>query len=292
MNIDERDIEKGALPEILPQFFPNSISYLSELNDFRMYAEVWSNKRTRVGKERIEIGRTGYLKTLAFGEAHKRRKVDRVRFDHLVAANSINYRGERNVYGKLELYLQMGRVQTNSIFNKILKPKTHFKTQPPHADENFHSEGDLPETLVLDLSKLGLSHDEGTNKHYFDIPTNVDNISNENQKAILLQILGRDVPFEKMRLLHKVGRKRIRCLLENPEDVIKKMVRSNTVPRLCVAWPFHETLVFDLAGTPEEYSEACLLGILNPAWEKVVKAPEGQAKDTGWLDGPQVDSFA
>jgi hypothetical protein len=32
MNIDQRDIEKGSLHEILPGFYPDSISYLSELN--------------------------------------------------------------------------------------------------------------------------------------------------------------------------------------------------------------------------------------------------------------------
>jgi len=52
MNIDERDIEKGALPEILPKFYPDSISYLSELNAYRMYAEIWSNKRSKEGEKR------------------------------------------------------------------------------------------------------------------------------------------------------------------------------------------------------------------------------------------------
>ncbi|MGR3294572.1 MAG: hypothetical protein ACUZ9M_11230 [Candidatus Scalindua sp.] len=292
MDIDQKDIEKGALSEILPKFFPDSISYISELNVYRMYAEIWSNKRSKDGEKRREIGHSGYLKTLEFGESKKRRKIDRVRFDHFVAADSINYKGEKTVYGELNLYIQMGGVQTNSIFNKIIKAKTRFKTQSPRSDSDSHPEGDLPETLVLDLSKLGLSQEEKTNKHYFEISTNVDSVSNQNQKMILLQILGRDDLFEKMRLLHEVGRKRIRCLFENPENIIKKMATTNTIPRLCVVWPFHETLVFDFAGTPEDYGDACLLGTLLDKKVEIAETPEGQAKDTGWLDGPQIDSYA
>jgi len=44
----------------------------------------------------------------------------------------------------------------------------------------------LPETLALNLAKLGLSKNEKHNKHYFEISTNVDNILNENQKMVLL----------------------------------------------------------------------------------------------------------
>jgi len=77
-----------------------------------------------------------------------------------------------------------------------------------------------------------------------------------------------------------------------PGYVAKNMGSSNAIPRLCVAWPFQETLVFDFAGTPEEYGEACLLGTLTETKEQKVKAPEPPTKDTRWLDGPQIDSYA
>ena len=293
MNIDQSEIEKGALSEILPKFYSNSISYLSELNAYRMYAEMWSNKRSKEGQKRSEIGHTGYLKTLEFGENKKRRKVDRVRFDHFVTADSINYKAERTVYGKLYLFIQIGGVQANSIFSRIIKSKTSiFKSQPLSLDNDSLSKGDLPETLNLDMSKMGLSQDEKTKKHYFEISTNVDSISNQNQEIILLQVLGKDDLFEKMHLLHKVGRKYIRCLFESPEYVEKNSRASKVIPRLCVAWPFHETLVFDFAGTPEGYGDACLLGTLIKAEEKIDKVQKAPTKETGWLDGPQIDSYA
>ncbi|MCR4288730.1 MAG: hypothetical protein NUV86_00505, partial [Candidatus Scalindua sp.] len=290
MNIDQRDIEKGALLEILPKFYANSISYLGELNAYRMYAEIWSNKRSTEGQKRSEIGHVGYLKTLEFGESKKRRKIDRVRFDHFVVADSINYKGEKSIYGELMLRLQIGREQTNSIFNKIIKANPRFKTESLSSDSDFHSDSDLPETLELDLQKLGLSQDERTNKYYFEISTNIDSISNQNQEMLLLQVLGRDDIFEKLHLLYKVGRKHIRCFFENPESVIKNIGMPNAIPRLCVAWPFRETLVFDFAGTPEDYGDACLLGTLITTEEKIIKAPEVPTDDTGWLDGPQIDS--
>ncbi len=293
MDIDQSDIEKGVLSETLPKFYPNSVSYLSELNAYRMYAEMWSNKRGKGGHKRSEIGHTGYLKTLEFGESNKRRKVDRVRFDHFVVADSINYKAERTVYGELELYIKMGVVQTNSIFNKIIKAKTNIlKTQSQLPDSNFHSEGFLPETLALNLAKLGLSKDEEHNKHYFEISTNVDNILNENQKMVLLQILGKDDFYEKMHLLYKVGRKHIRCFFENPEYIEKNSRASSTIHRLCGAWPFNETLVFDFAGTPEEYGDTCLLGTLLSTKKKIYKVQKALPKDTVWLDGPQIDSYA
>ena len=291
MNIDQSEIEKGALSEILPKFYSNSISYLSELNAYRMYAEMWSNKRSKEGQKRSEIGHTGYLKTLEFGENKKRRKVDRVRFDNFVTADSINYKAERTVYGELNIFIQIGGVQANSIFSKIIKSKTSiFKA--PSPDSNSLPKGDLPETLQLDLSKMGLSHDEVTKKHYFEISTDVDSISNQNQEIILLQVLGRDDLYKKMHLLHKVGRKHIRCLFESPEYVEKNSKASKTIPRLCVAWPFHEKMVFDFAGTPEDYGDACLLGTLIKAEEKKDKVQKAPTKDTGWLDGPQIDSYA
>ena len=292
MNIDERDIEKGSLPVILHRFHPNSISYLSELNDYRMYAEVWSNKKSEAHAKRREIGHAGYLQTLEFGEQKQKRKSDKIRFDYFVAADSLNYSAIGNVYGGRSVYVQIGGVQNNTIFSNIIKLKTSSKTQYLHSDSEFHAKGYLPEILKLELDKLDLSQDAKINKHYFEISTNVNSISNQNQKELLLRVLGKEDIFEKLHLLNKVGRKYIRCLFENPETIIKNIGKSNAIPKLCVAWPFQETLVFDFAGTLEEYGEACLLGTLTETKEKEVKAPEPQTKDTGWLDGPQIDSYA
>jgi len=107
-----------------------------------------------------------------------------------------------------------------------------------------------------------------------------------------LQVLGRDDLFEKLHLLHQVGRKYIVCLFENPEDIRERIGRLNPIPRLCVAWPFHETLVFDFAGTHEEYGDSCLLGTLIKETGKKAKGRKVQPEDTGWNDGPQIDSFA
>jgi hypothetical protein len=286
MDIDQRDIEKGALPEILPKFYSDSISYLSELNACRMYAEIWSNKRSKEREKRREIRHEGYLKTLESGEGKKRRKVDRVRFGSFVVADSINYKIEKNIYGDQKVFMQMGGIQTNSILNKIIKAKTRIsETKSLLLESDFHSEGYLTETLELDLEELGLHQDKKSNKYYFEISTNVDDISNQNQKILLFQVLGRDDIFEKLHLLYEVGRKQIRCLIENPENVIKTAGTSKTIPRLCVAWPFHETLVFDFAGTPEEYGEACLLGTL-------IKTTEGQAKSEEAPGEPRIDSYA
>ena len=286
MDIDQRDIEKGALPEILPKFYPDSISYLSELNACRMYAEIWNNKRSKEREKRREIGHKGYLKTLESGEGKKRRKVDRVRFGSFVVADSINYKVQTNIYGDQKGFIQMGGIQTNSILNKIIKAKTSIsETKSLLPDSDFHSEGYLPETLELDLEKLDLHQDEKSNKHCFEISTNIEDISNQDQKMLLFQVLGRDDIFEKLHLLYEVGRKHIRCLIENPENVLKNVGTSRTIPRLCVAGPFHETLVFDFAGIPEDYGEACLLGTL-------IKTTEGQAKSEGRLDKPHIDSYA
>ena len=293
MNIDERDIEKGSLPVILPGFHPNSISYLRELNNYRMYAEVWSNKKSEAHAKRREIGHAGYLQTLEFGEQKQKRKSDKIRFDYFVVADSLNYKVTRDIYGELKAYIQIGEVQTNTIFNDIIKAKAgFFKTQTLRPVKDFHSEGYLPKALELDLGKLGLHQDGNSNKHCFEISTNSNAISNQYQRMLLEQILGREDILKKLQLLYKVGRKNIRCLFENPGYVAKNMGSSNAIPRLCVAWPFQETLVFDFAGTLEEYGEACLLGTLTETKEKKVKAPEPQTKDTSWLDGPQIDSYA
>ncbi len=285
MDIDERDIEKGALPGILPGFYPNSISYLSELNDYRMYAEVWSNRRSKEDARRMEIGHAGYLKTLEFGERKKKRKSDKVRFDYFVVADSINYKVKMDVYGDQKVFIQMGRVQANTIFNDIINAKPHSKTQSVRPDSDFHSEGYLPDTLEMDLEGLGLSQDEKSEKYYFEIPTNSNDISNKYQKMFLLQVLGRYDIIEKLQILGKVNRKSIRCLFGNPDNIMKDVGMSNVAPRLCIAWPFHETLVFDFAATPEDYDEACLLGTL-------MKAKEAHAESEGHFDKPQIDSYA
>ncbi len=285
MDIDQRDIEKGALSEILPKFHPDSISYLSELNACRMYAEIWSNKRSKKREKRREIGHEGYLKTLEFGETKKRRKADSVRFDYFVVADSANYMVEGNLYGAKKTYIQLGGIQTNSILNEIKASRQLYKKQSLHHRHDFHSEGFLPKTLKIYLKELGLHQDKKSKKHYFDVSTNVDDISNQNQKMLLLQILGEDAFSEKLQLLYKVGRKNIRCFIENPENVINNPGTSNATPRLCVAWPFHETLVFDFAGMPEDYGEACLLGTL-------IKAKRAQTESGGRLDKPQIDGYA
>jgi len=296
MDIDQRDIRKGSLLEILPEFYSESISYLSELNEYRMYAEVWSNKKNKEWKKRSEIGQGGYLKTLEIGEEKKRRKVDKVRFDYFVVANSVNYMAKRDLYGKTNVYIQMGGIQTNSIINNIIKSeKRILKKQPDYPSSDFHSKEYLPETFDIKLDELELHPDKKTNKYYFEIHTNTTDFSNPFQKIILTQVLGKEAFFEKMQLLHKVDRKYIRCLFENPEIFKRNTSTSNTISRLCVAWPFFETIVFDFAGTLEDYSDACLFGTLIKEKEEKVerngKATEGPTEDEGWLDGPRIDGY-
>lgn len=285
MNIDNRDIEKGALPEILPKFYHNSISYLSELHDYRMYAEVWSNKKSKTNAKRREIGHAGYLKTLEFGEREKKRKSDKIRFDSFVVADSINYKVARDIYRGKKAYIQIGGVQTNTIFSDIINPKTDSETQSLRPDSDFHASGYLPEMLELELDKLGLYQDKKTQKQYFEISTNSNDISNPLQMILLEHIFGRYDVFEKLQLLYKVGRKNIRCLFENPGYVAINIGTSDAIPRLCVAWPFLDTLVYDFAGTPEEYSEACLLGTL-------INSKSNQTESEGHFDRPQIDNFA
>ncbi len=287
MNIDERDIGKGVLSDILTDFQTNSISYLSELNDYRMYAETWSrsNRRDKVGEKRSEIGHTEYLKMLELGEREKKRKSDKVRFDYFVVANSINYNNVENVYGEQDTYIQIGGAQNNTVFNDITKAATSPVTLTLLPDSAFHSNGHIPKTVVLDLKKLDLRRDKKSNKHFFEISTNVDNISNENQKMLLLHVLGRRNIFEKLQLLNKVGRKHIRCLFENPANISNNLGSMNANPRFCVAWPYHETLVFDFAGTLEDYGEVCLLGTL-------LKVKKIQVENEMYLDKPRIDSYA
>lgn len=289
MDIDQRDIEKGVLSEILPKFYPDSISYLSELNAYRMYAEVWSNKKSKEKAKRAEIGYAGYLKTLEFGESNeKKRKSDKVRFDYFVVADSINYKVKRDIYGEPKAFIQMGGIKTNSIFNKIIKSKTDFfEAQSLPPDSSFHSEGYLPEELELGLNEMGLSQEEKGEKYYFEISTNVNDIPNQHQQMLLSQVLGRDDIFKNLQLLYKAGRKNIRCLFANPgyvTKIIKTLGTSNAISRLCVAPPFHEKLVFDFAGKSEDCLEACLLGTL-------IKTTEGQSESEGCSDEPQIDSY-
>jgi len=96
-----------------------------------------------------------------------------------------------------------------------------------------------------------MHQEEKSKKHYFEISTDSSGISNQYQKMLLEQMLGRDDILEKLQLLYKVGRKNIRCLFVDSNYVVKNIGTSNAIPRLCVAWPFQETLVFDFAGTPE-----------------------------------------
>ncbi len=293
MDIDQRDIKKGPLLEILSEFYSESISYLSELNEYRMYAEVWSNKRSKEWKKRSEIGQEGYLKTLEFGEEKKRRKIDKVRFDYFVVANSVNYITKG---GKAYAYIQMGGMQTNSIINEIIQAdKRLMEVQSLYPSSDFHSKEYLPETFDVKLDELELLQDKKTDKYYFDIHTNVTDFSNSFQKAILTQVLGKEAFFEKMQLLHKVDRKYIRCIFENPEIFKRNTSTSNTISRLCVAWPFHEAIVFDFAGTLEDYSDACLLGTLIEEKEEKVErnetVTEDSVEDERWLDGPNIDSY-
>ena len=284
MNIDQRDIEKGSLTEILPRFYPNSISYLSELNEYRMYAEVWNNNRNKERKQRKIAGQDGYLKTLEVGEERKRRKVDHVRFGYFVVANSVNYKIQKNLYGRTTVCLQMGGIQTNSIFNDIIKANRRlYEIQSLYPDSGFHSAKYLPKTFEIKLEDLDLQQDKQTNKYYFEISTNSTEISNSYQRMLLLLILGEDAFAEKLQLLHKTNRKLIKCFLENPENNEKNANTSNAISRLCVAWPFHETIVFDFAGKPEDYKEACLFGTF-------IKA-KAQAEDTGWANKLQIDSY-
>ncbi len=229
MDIDQRDIKKGLLLEILPKFYSESISYLSELNEYRMYAEVWSNKRNKELKKRSEIWQEGYLKTLESGEEKKRRKIDKVRFDYFVVADSVNYIAKGK---KPDAHIQMGGIQTNSIINKIIKSERRIlKKQPDYPSSDFHSKEYLPETFDIKLDDLEL----------------------------------------------------------NPEIFKRNTNTSNTISRLCVAWPFLETIVFDFAGMLEDYSDACLLGTLIK--EKEEKATEDPTEDEVWFDCPKIDSY-
>jgi len=282
MDLDQRDIEKGALPGVLPRFYPNSIPYLSELNDYRMYAEVWSNKKSKENAKRMEIGHAGYMQTLEFGERNQKRQSDKVRFDYFVAADSIDYTAEG---GKVYANIQLGGIQTNSIFNKIIKANRRLKKiHSRYPSSDFHSEGYLPKTLDINLKDLDLQLDKETNKYYFEVSTNSIMNSSYYQRVLLMHIYGEEAFAERMLLLHKVERKYIRCLFEDPRVFERNRSMSNTIPRLCVAWPFLETIVFDFAGTLEYYNEVCLLGTL-------IKEAEEAGSGEG-IKTPRIDGYA
>ncbi len=249
-----------------------------------MYAEVWSNNRNKKRKQRKTAGQDGYLKTLEMGEKGKRRKVDNVRFGYFVVANSVNYKIQKDLSGRTNGCLQLGGIQTNSIFNDIIKANRHlYEIQSLYPDSGFHSPRYLPKTLDIKLEDLDLQQDKQTNKYYFEISTNSTVISNDYQRMLLLLILGEEAFSEKLQLLHKTNRKLIKCFLENPGNLKENAKTSNAISRLCIAWPFYETIVFDFAGNPEDYKEACLFGTF-------IKA-KAQAEDTRWANKLQIDSY-
>jgi len=128
-----------------------------------------------------EIGYEGYLTTLEVGERIKRRKVDRVRFDYFVVADSVNYIVKDE---KPCAYIQMGGIQTNSIFNEIIKSERRIlKNQPDYPSSDFHSKEHLPKAFDIKLEELDLQLDKKTNKYYFEISTNTTDFSNLFQKC-------------------------------------------------------------------------------------------------------------
>ncbi len=260
MDIDNRDIKKGLLPEILSDFHPNSISYLRELNEYRMYAEIWSNNRNTAWQKRKEIGHEGYLKTLAMGESMKRRKIDKVRFNSFIVADSVNY----NVKGRdNHAHTVIGSIRSSAILNNIIKDdKRLLKVQSQFPSADFHAEEFIPEPLEINLLDLDLQMETKGSKFLFEIPTNATEISNINQKTILFHAFGNDAISKKLPLLYKANRKAIRFLFEDPAYQQKSRNTQSTISRLCVARPFDETIVIDFTATLDDYEEICLLGTL------------------------------
>ncbi|MCP4253329.1 MAG: hypothetical protein GY775_07945 [Candidatus Scalindua sp.] len=258
MNIDYRDIQKGLLPKILSNYYPNSISYLRELNEYRMYAEIWSNNRNKAWQKRKEIGHEGYLKTLAMGETVKRRKVDKVRFNFFIVADSVNYCVKGRDYRS---HIILGAIQSNVIFNNIIKENQHLlKMQSQFPSAGFHAEEFIPEPLEIRLFDLDLQKNPKDDKCFFEILTNATEISNVNQEMILLHAFGNDAISKKLPLLYKSNRKAIRFLFEDPIYIEKGMNTRNTISRACVACSFDETIVIDFAASLDDYKEICLLG--------------------------------
>ncbi len=258
MNIDQRDIKKGPLPEILPEFFPNSISYLRELNEYRMYSEMWNNHRKPAWQKRNEIGQEGYLETLAMGKVLKRRKVDKVRFDSFITADSVNYavKADDN-----SIHTIIGDMQSNLVLNNTIKENSPLlKMQNQFPSSYFRPEEYIPERLEINLCNLNLQRDTNENKYFFEIPTHTPETSNTNQMMILFHTFGNDALSMKLPLLYKTNRKAIRFLFEDPEYMGRIMNPLNTIFRLCVVRPFDEIIVIDFAATLEDYEEVSLLG--------------------------------
>ncbi len=258
MDIDYRDIKQGLLPDILSDFYPNSISYLRELNEYRMYAEIWSNNRNKAWQKRKEIGHEGYLKTLAMGETLKRRKVDKIRFNFFIVADSVNY----NIKGRdNRTHIILGSIQSNIIFNNIIKEnRLLLKMQSQFPSADFHAEGFIPEPLEINLLDLDLQKDQNEDKFFFEIPTNATEISNISQEMILLHAFGNDAISKKLPLLYKANRKTIRFLFESSVYLEGSKNIRNMISRLCVARTFDETIVIDFAATLDDYNEINLLG--------------------------------
>ena len=260
MNIDDRDFKKGLLEENVPDFYPDSISYLRELNEYRMYAEIWSNNRNTAWQKRKEIGHEGYLKTLAMGETVKRRKIDKIRFGSFVVADSVNYSVRA---GDNCPHITLGCTRHNMIFNNIVNKNRHLlKLQSKFPGTDFHAEEFIPGLLEINLLNLKLKHDTEENRHFFEIPTNATEIPNDNQKKILFHVFGEDAISKKLPLLYKSNRKAIRFLFESPANLKKNNNTRNTTSRSCVARPFDETIVIDFAATLEDQEETYILGTL------------------------------
>jgi len=258
MDIDLREIKKGPLPETLSGFYPNSISYLRELNEYRMYAEIWSNNRNTAWQKRKEIGHEGYLKTLAMGETVKRRKVDKVRFNSFIVADSVNYTLKG---GSLHALATIGDIQNNTIINNAIKKNQNLlkvHSQFPSAD--FHAEEYIPGPLEIDLRNLDLQKNAKEGKYFFEIQTNAKEIPNINQRLILLHLFGEDAISKKLPLLYKANRKAIRFLFVEPAYLERGKNTKLMISRVCVARPFAETIVIDFAARPEDYEDTCLLG--------------------------------
>lgn len=270
MNIDQTNIKKGPLRKILPHFFPNSISYLSELNEYRIYAEMWHNKRNEEAKKRMDITDPNFKQTLHFGvqaykktvqqktEFRQRKPDDIIRFEHFVLAESVNY--HINIYG--DLMLQLSGIERNSILEDEFSVCNDLKKgMNLQAGSTFHSDENTPGKIDVALKNLDLQKCEKSGNCYFEINTGSKDISNTYQDKILKIILGEHEFTEKLGLLYRADRKQIRCIFENPGYVREKALGGNVIPRLCIAEPFYETLIFNFAGTLDDCEEVCLLGI-------------------------------
>ena len=223
-----------------------------------MYAEIWSNNRNTAWQKRKEIGHEGYLKTLAMGETVKRRKVDKVRFNSFIVADSVNYTLKG---GSLHALATIGDIQNNTIINNAIKKNQNLlkvHSQFPSAD--FHAEEYIPGPLEIDLRNLDLQKDAKEGKYFFEIQTNAKEIPNINQRLILLHLFGEDAISKKLPLLYKANRKAIRFLFVEPAYLERGKNTKLMISRVCVARPFAETIVIDFAARPEDYEDTCLLG--------------------------------